>query len=312
MGTKLMGLPDFCFAVSGCSCRIPEIIFYHCRYIVMRQPRFKIYHSSLDEATARQTNLYVEIAHTHVELLAVSPDDKVMGLESYAIAEQESLPESLQTISQSSRLMQMSCRHTGVFINVAESILMPENLFETNNDVSAHLNVVYGFVDKAIQLNDQMRSQQIANVYRINPTIQAFIDEYFAMAVVKHSYTPLIESATVAKDNDAYIKLVFYSKEFIVLVFKQNQLQLAQTYHFQVPEDVSYFTLNICKQFDLDTKQVQIEVEGMIDLVSPLYVELEKYFLHVATSANPNKLTLEEEFLQSPYHYFAPTLNLIA
>lgn len=278
----------------------------------MRQPRFKIYHPSLDEATARQTNLYVELANTHVELLAISADDVVMGLESYAIAEQDSLEESLQSIVESSRLLQMSCRHTGVFINVAESILMPENLFEMNNDVSEQMNVVYGFAKQATLLNDQVKSQEATNVYRISSTIQAFIDEYFSMAVVKHSYTPLIEGCLSAKDHEAYIKLIFYSKEFIVLVFKENKLQLAQTYHFQVPEDVSYFALNICKQLQLNVKQVQIEVEGMIDLVSPLYVELEKYFLQVNTSANPNKLILEEEFLQSPYHYFAPTLNLIA
>ncbi len=278
----------------------------------MRQPRFKIYHSSLDETTARQTNLYVELANTHVELFAISADDVVMGLESYAIADQDSLQESLGSIAESSRLLQMSCRHTGVFINVVESILMPEDLFAAHNDVSEQVNVVYGFAKQTTLLNDQVKSQHATNVYRISSTIQAFIDQYFSMAVVKHSYTPLIEGYLSAKLHEAYVKLIFYSKEFIVLMFKENKLQLAQTYHFQVPEDVSYFTLNICKQFNLDVKNVQIEVEGMIDLVSPLYVELEKYFLQVATTNNTDKLKLEEDFLQSPYHYFAPTLNLIA
>jgi hypothetical protein len=99
------------------------------------------------------------------------------------------------------------------------------------------------------------------------------------------------------------------TQQFSVLVKKDNQVQLAQTYSYKSPLDVVYFLLKICYEFQLEQSSVFVILSGLVEKDSAMYKELHNYFtnLHFAEAA-PYELPQNE----LPRHYFTSLYNLAA
>ena len=93
---------------------------------------------------------------------------------------------------------------------------------------------------------------------------------------------------------------------FRVIVKKDGQLHLAQTYAYTTPLDVVYFLLKICSEFGLSQEQSTLSISGLVEKESALYRELYNYFLNIQFR-NPAQPDLPDGH---PAHFFTSISNL--
>ena len=82
-----------------------------------------------------------------------------------------------------------------------------------------------------------------------------------------------------------------------------------QTFLYQVPEDVVYFLLNICRQFELSPEEAALIISGYVEDDSALFTEVRKYFLHCIMDEPPQTFT-GSVFNPMPAHFFSWLLKM--
>ena len=158
------------------------------------------------------------------------------------------------------------------------------------------------------QLDDTIDEWQITAVYSFPLKIYEQLVLKFPSAQIFHNYTTALKifHGFVAEDQ---VDVHLSTRQFRVLVKKDNQIQLAQTYTYRSPLDVVYFLLKICYEFGLDQSSVFVVLSGLVEQDSAMYKELHSYFTNLHF-AQPPIYTLPENDL--PAHYFTSLYNLAA
>ncbi|HEU4469849.1 MAG TPA: DUF3822 family protein [Flavisolibacter sp.] len=186
----------------------------------------------------------------------------------------------------------------------AHALLVPQKQF---NEDGSLLHLVY---DTALgqQLHDRVGEWQLVNSYAFPAGIDRLVRSWFPDAQYLHAYTPglRIYNGFVAPDQ---VDIHFTIQHFRVMVKKEGQVQLAQTYGYKTPLDVVYFLLKICYEFGLGQSSAFLIVSGLVDKDSALYQELHHYFLNIHFAQAPNYALPENEH---PHYFFTSLYNLAA
>jgi hypothetical protein len=217
--------------------------------------------------------------------------------------------EALQEILAGDELLQHTYREAFVVYHYTDSNLLPEKFFhiELNKPVT---ELVFGNAHKGLLLSEKIPGWNVYNIYRIPREAHAVMQRKFAAGKYWHYYTIMLSGIEKQDCGDGVVKVIVASDRFVAAVFKDNALQLLQTYHYDTPDDVSYHLLAICQQCGLDNEQVLLKISGLLDEQSILYQELFKYFLKMEWEAAAGGGRLHEGFEAYPAHYFSPLLNM--
>jgi hypothetical protein len=155
---------------------------------------------------------------------------------------------------------------------------------------------------------DRISEWQLNNAYALPLTIYERIVSSFPAALFFHAFTPALKiyNGFVAPDQ---VDIHFTIQFFRILVKKNNEIRLAQTYAYKTPLDVVYYLLKICYEFHLDQKETFLIVSGLIEQDSALYHELHNYFLNLHFAQAPAYALPDNEH---PHYYFTSLYNLAA
>jgi hypothetical protein len=93
-------------------------------------------------------------------------------------------------------------------------------------------------------------------------------------------------------------------------MFKEGSLQLVQTFTYSSPEDVLYYLLKICKEFDMSQQEVKLSISGLIEKDSSIYRELYKYFIYPDFEILPDGISLADALNKYPDHYYSSISKL--
>lgn len=193
-----------------------------------------------------------------------------------------------------------------IFVSSAfpQALLIPNKFASGKKDL---LDLVYDEPSQAYFF-DAITEWQIVNAYALPSAICHLIDEAFQQVQYYHAYTPAIKTYN-GYSNENQVSIHFMPQQFRVLLKKENQIQLAQTYEYTTPLDVVYYLLKICTEFSLSQQETHWVLSGLIEKDSNLYAELKQYFLNLHFSHQP-EIGLPESNL--PQHYFNAVFNLAA
>jgi hypothetical protein len=167
-------------------------------------------------------------------------------------------------------------------------------LFDTFFDLSAYK-----------QYSDNITEWQIVTVYSVPETINNIMINSFPSMQVCHTYTTAIKTHESGPNNQIYVH--FTTNYFRIIVKKEKQVLLAQTYTYKTPLDVVYYLLKIVYEFNLGQSEVILIISGLIEEHSAMYQELQNYFLNVQFPQSPGFVVPENEF---PPYYFNSLYNL--
>ncbi len=192
---------------------------------------------------------------------------------------------------------------------VVVCIAYPQAMFIPQNfplEAGTLTSLIYQ--QKAQVLNDAIPEWQLKATYLMPVSLYETITSIFPDASFFHAYTPSLKIYNGFTATDQ-LDLHFTTQLFRVMVKKDQQLVLAQTYSYKTPLDVVYFLLKIFYELSLDQSAAFVIISGLIDRDSAMYQELHLYFLNIHFAVPPDYSIPNS---QHPSYYFSSMYNLAA
>lgn len=160
-----------------------------------------------------------------------------------------------------------------------QSILTPSAIYKAEES-QLLLRTMHGVVTGSHLISELISEWQLYNTYAVPHVVHQWVKQKFPAAKSWHQYSLAVKRMNAA-NNEGSLLVDFRTDEFTLLVAKDSNLMLAQSFPYSTPEDVVYYLLKVCQQFSLSQKEVSVRLSGLIDKQSALYKELYQYFIHV-------------------------------
>lgn len=269
------------------------------------------YGDRLDFTPKRTDQMAIEIdSHQITCMVKNSSTGEIDAIELYQI-EQISTDWSdiLFEVKQNSKILGPTYSDCFVYFNFEEALVLPMSEMSASA-ASDYLSLVYGGDEKADTKFDRINSSlPTVIIYRIKKSLSELLDRNFLIFKTQHSYTNILNDI-LNRENipSVFLKLIVYHKHFILVLMKDNQLQLIQSYSFQNSDDILYFAISVANQSGISPLQTHLELSGLIDLHTNLLDQLKKSFGVVSYDFLPNQLSPSN---YSPY-FLTPFFKLLA
>jgi hypothetical protein len=208
---------------------------------------------------------------------------------------------AINTVLNTEKLLEKEFKQVDVIWCFNESILVPNEYFdrEASKDMLA---LVYGDSLKRSIKNEMVLKNTIRNVYQLPTAIENSINVKFPYCKQVHQSSLLINFEADKKD---LLYCHFNIDVLTVLLRKEGQLQVIQSFDFATPEDAAYRLLRVCQSFKVEASATTLLLSGMIDINSALYQELYKYFTVVHFYNLTPHFNYTDEIKNYPEHYFS-------
>jgi hypothetical protein len=200
--------------------------------------------------------------------------------------------------------------YADVLINYSfpQSVMAPSK-FYNYEDGKKMLKLMYGEEKETAVLSEHLPEFQVYNVYEVPKKIHSWISMQFHSGKYWHNYSSAIKGMSGTEGANV-LMIDFKTGQFSVIVIKEEQLQLVQTFAYSESADVLYYLLKICDLFSISQKSVLLVLSGLIDKESVLYRDLYNYFEYVSFKRNPASIKLPYTFSKYPSHFFSSLFNL--
>ncbi|MGG9972146.1 DUF3822 family protein [Ferruginibacter sp. SUN002] len=268
-------------------------------------PLFSISGSFINYTAAR---LFIEVGECSLSFFILNEANEFIAVSVFQFTDKLQAEKEIQHILYHEAVLKERYRRVDIIYVFSESILAPKALTDiaTNKEM---LELVYGdFADKAIR-SDFMYKQNVQNIYRIPTVIDNAVSNQFPTATITHLYSVLPD---VVSNKENVLYTIFSPKLIIAILVKDGKLQIVQNFRYQTAEDAAYYLLSICNNFEADINQTNLILTGMIDVSSPLYAELYKYFLNTSFGTLPDQFQYSDEIKNYPAHYFSHLFSIAA
>lgn len=269
-------------------------------------PSFNIQQLGINFETAR---LFAEAGPMGFSITVLDSNNCFVTVIEYAFSPgltMQDLAEKFTEIFKTEKLLQQKFSKTYIYWSFAQSILVPAELMNEDNNANI-LNLVFGDSIKGVIHSDFLFRHNLHNIYRIPENVIDVFSGYMPTVIQTHFFTALVNRDIPAGNN---LYTVFYSKSLTIMLCKDGKMQVIQNFDFVNPDDCIFHLLNACKGFDVAADSVNLHISGMIDLGSGLYSAVNKYFLHTTFDELPAGFEYTEAIKEQPQHYFSSLFYL--
>ncbi len=280
----------------------------------MLKPDFDITYAHVATEDYEQCRLLMEVnphSFTYVLLSTRGMRPLVIRHFQWDKSDVDLLDEMLRDIIFDDEFLCLPVHETFLVYNFPESSLVPEILF--NADLNKPLtDLVYGSLNRDLLLSEKIPWWELHNVYRTPAAVHRILQQKFSAGKHWHFYSLLLKCHKMftAKEEEQFIKAIFYTDRMVLLAFRNGQLLLAQTFGYLDAKDVAYYLLNTCSQLGMVQDEVVLEVSGFIEKQSALFNELQKFFLHLSFEKMEDSIIVTDELKEYPMHYFSSLLKM--
>jgi hypothetical protein len=267
----------------------------------MLQKIYSIYSDDLNDV-----RLFVETGKSHIACWCRKNGDAILRafeFFQYDAATAQNFEQLIDNAKLYSRLLTMPVAGTVFLWNTDEVICVP-------NDKNEPAFLLQNFELLKGNLPDTTIFSQPANIctvaWRIKSGNQQIANECFPGALFVHQFIALLPALLPAEENSIY--LFFYPYYFTLCLFKNRKLHYINTIEYATPEDVLYFVLNACKQYEVENN-VAVHCGGFINESSKLHEALYQYLEGFQLLTPAETQFASDEFKEHPLHYFTPYIN---
>ena len=258
-----------------------------------------------------QSHLVIEINLWGISYVVIGEDKICMALICYYYPADTGLDKAAIIIKQSvaaNSILQETFSKITVIYAFPTVILVPKHFIKSANTKEI-LELQQGDVSDTYIRSELNYKQDIQTIYAIPKQIDAVLSYLFSADISMHQYGLL---ATLSTFTQQHLYCIFGIGQFTAMLIKEGKLQCIQSYSFKVPEDITFFLLQLCESFEISTEEVELQLNGMIDQKSNLYEELHNYFLTINFGTLPVNFTYPESINEHPEHYFSHLFQMIA
>lgn len=278
----------------------------------MVHPAFDIRREDLHNLPANCKLLIEVSAQSFNYILFTRSPDQLFILRQYRIytTGDKNTRDILEEIISGDPVLQQFGQQAIIVYNFPDANLIPSEHFKTELKAPV-TRLLYGDVASDLIFDEHVHDWNIHNIYTVSRDLHTLCREKFRAGKYWHLYTMILRwSKENSVTSGSFARVIFYNDKFITAFFINGALQLMQTFSYQTPEDAAYYLLLICKQFNIRPEQMTLNISGLIDTQSALYVELVKYFSEVHYEGLPDDYATDGILQEYPAHYFSPMLRM--
>jgi len=150
--------------------------------------------------------------------------------------------------------------------------------------------------------SDDVEELNVKNVHAIDSRLYDVLDTHLAYFNMYHNATPFLRRTKRLINGDDVLVNVLPDKLQIV-VYKNNQFQLYNTFHYNSAEAFLYYVLLMYQQFELDNMNTTLTLMGGIMPNSVIYRLLATYIRQIKFAKrtkyyqfNPKYSTVPQQF----------------
>jgi hypothetical protein len=269
----------------------------------MLQKTYSIYSDDLNDV-----QLFIEAGKNHIACWCKKTGEKSLRAfeffqcDDYSAEKFESLIDSTRLYS---RLLTMPVESTNFFWNTTDVLCLPKEK-NAADFIKSNFDLMLG--DKPGNIIFSASTDDCLVAWRMDDQQQYFAQQSFRGASFNNHYVPLL--ASLKKMNSNAVYLFFYPHYFTLIIYKENKLQFIQTINYALPEDVLYFVLNACKQYEVE-RNTAVFYGGLVAEKSKLYETLYQYLEQLQLMKVDESYFASEGFNAYPLHYFLPYINYV-
>lgn len=211
-------------------------------------------------------------------------------------------------VKKHSRLMSMQMDAALIVLENAACTLVPSAFF--NESLAAgYLNITAGEDTEENSLLEEHYKEY--SVVSKHPTAYAAaVKKHLAVGPLSHKFTTLLKKhSNYTPALPTVARVVFYPQRLIILVVKNDVLQIVQSIDFSTAEDALYSIMHICTQCGVDANTTPVIASGLINAGSSLHDILHRYIEHFEIEQSPDAAFAAEGFAEHPRHYFLPFIQ---
>ncbi|MEX0636629.1 MAG: DUF3822 family protein, partial [Ferruginibacter sp.] len=171
------------------------------------------------------------------------------------------------------------------------------------------LDMLFGYNPNSQSFVQAVKGMQAKLVYRIPSDIHTVLNQTFINA--KYFHSTALQLSFLGNESDLLYAIIF-QQQVKLFLFKNNQIQIQQSFSYSTPSDVAYFFLNICEQHHISADSIHVKLAGFIDHQSNLYNELYRYFIHIGIDDPNEAVSVATAIDQYPPHFFSHYFQLVA
>ncbi|HLD53898.1 MAG TPA: DUF3822 family protein [Sediminibacterium sp.] len=269
---------------------------------------------SEDPISGSAFQLIIELDEQEMRCMSKSVDNgTIVSFEYFSLDKDqtEDWNDIFYEIKTISKLFNKTYKLVTCYFCTPESILVPEK-FLTATSAEDYLNLIYGESSRMeVKYEKLIATRSFINTYRIKKSLAELLTRQFIIFQTSHVYTSLLNDVMIRRKNEEQlVKLQFYHGHFIMAIFKDAKIQMIQTFSFKIAEDAVYYIIRAAQQFSINTEFAIVELSGMIDLNTELYLQLKKVYENIEINSMEANGIMFEVNKEYPPHYFAPFFKL--
>ncbi|MCX6205938.1 MAG: DUF3822 family protein [Bacteroidetes bacterium] len=215
-------------------------------------------------------------------------------------------------IKQNSKILGPSYSNTSIFYNFEEALVLPIAKMSATASED-YLSLIFGEDERTDTKFDSINTTlPTVTVYRIKKSLTELLNRNFLLFKTQHIYTNILNDL-LNRENlpSVFLKLIVYQNHFIVVLIKDNELQLIQSYNITNSDDILYFIINIANQTGLSPLQAKLEVSGLVDLHTDLLEQLKKSFGIVSFDLISNQESIKVNPSNYSPYFLTPFFKLV-
>jgi hypothetical protein len=252
-----------------------------------------------------EQELYISVLHKKEQLVLAH-----LAVHHYSDWQESSWTNAWKMLEEKYPWLMKTWNKVFIFYQQGDATLIPATWFQTWYKEKI-METLFGLQYEALVFSDLIPEASIYNLYQVPRWLHGRVLRHFKTGECWHQRTPELRELFQRKIEEC-IKIVFYPNRFVITIFQGGELKLGQTYSYTSPEDVTYQLLQLVRTFDMDTQEIPVQLQGMIDRSSGVYREVEKYFLEVTCDSGAADWHLSPYFKEYPAHYFTSVLTAAA
>lgn len=196
----------------------------------------------------------------------------------------KALDEKLSGLLTDTDLLNRSYRSVSAGLITKEHTLIPTGLFEPGHE-NKYLGFTHEIEEEVTTHHDDLMLANAKNIYSMPETTKGIITKAFPNVKLVHASSVLIESCLKeyreVKGN--VVVLNVRQSTFDQIIVSGSKLQFVNTFEYQTPEDIAYYTLHTCEQLKLKKDETRFRIMGTSEYYEKCAKFLRDYMKDLST-----------------------------
>lgn len=269
--------------------------------------QFKIVDKTFKIKQTSKYYLTVKFTETALNYCVYDPSKKRF----VALANYENLdPYQYDNIIVNDEILTQYYAKLRVIVPSQEHTLIPNKYFDVRN-VNDYAALHFRNHESKIMINE-VPSLNAKQLFTFDERLQRTVTHFFEGALIYFEGTPLLEGLISQSSHTE--KQLFYihvvKNTIQITVFTNGKLQFYNRFEYKTDDEFIYYPLFVCKQLDLNPKDLHVFMLGAIRPGDVTYNLIHHHFRKVHFGELSNRLGFSPEMTQIPQHRFYSLLNI--